>query len=421
MPAISSSLQLPYLGIFDAVDRRVRTTATGIEIVTTFYVEPATAAPIVTCALLGSVDAGAVPPTRTPPAADGMYPFCYCVEVRESPLDKRAASSNGTLLSSKANIPAGSGRIPTWGDLQTAISQEPISFNGPQTLANPTIAHAAPGMCGCYLEAVYRPLPTIYTESGQIPLTWANPQNAFDYVDPQFYPCSRSFDTGPAGFLLPSSITGHQQPVPGTGLGSQIVETWQEFTIRRVMCPTVPWQTIRMLENRINGLFDWIPANMTVPGLPSNTFPVFTLRFDSAEPIKRTMPYCFDTSGKILIGATGDIPITRQISWWDILYKFSWRTTWAEWTDHTQTVQGPSFIPWNCDWFNGTNNWIPGTDLFPGWYEMTYFNPKNAIIVTDTRAKYLNAEDSTLPINSLWGAGGQPAHPFDLLFLNSSP
>ena len=59
------------------------------------------------------------------------------------------------------------------------------------------------------------------------------------------------------------------------------------------MCPCVPWDTIRQLTNRINGLQAWTPANMTIPGLAKNTFPQGTLRFDSAEPIMRVVPKNF--------------------------------------------------------------------------------------------------------------------------------
>jgi hypothetical protein len=40
-----------WINVLEAVDRRTRMTTTGAEIVTTFYVEPASASPIVASAL----------------------------------------------------------------------------------------------------------------------------------------------------------------------------------------------------------------------------------------------------------------------------------------------------------------------------------------------------------------------------------
>ena len=289
----------------------------------------------------------------------------------------------------------------------------------------PSLRTALPGQCGAYLEAVYRPLPTVYTESGQIPLTWANPQNAFDYVDPQMYPASGAVPTNHSLYVLPdASALSWGIAVDGN---PQLTDTWQEFTIRRVMCPTVPWNTIRQLTNRINQSRAWTPANMTIPGLPGNTFSIGTLRFDSAEPIKRVMPYCFDSSGNVLIGATGDIPITQQVSWWDILYKFSWRTKYAPWRAYDGTLQPITQLSWNHTWFDGIG--FLGTAAspalgmrYPGWYDAGFWM-QDPTLQVKFYPKYLDAEDETLPINDVANRGtptGLPfgtAHPFDALFM----
>ena len=240
----------------------------------------------------------------------------------------------------------------------------------------------------------------------------ATPQLAFDYIDPQMYPCSKTIPIGSTG-------VGHS----GFGAGawrtplnasSFIVETWQEFTIRRVMCPSVPWKCITALQNRINGLQAWTPANMTVTGVPGNTFALGTLRLDSAEPIRRVVPTCVDGNGKYLLGADVAVPITAPVEWWDILYKFSWHTTWALWFDTIGNLQPFSQLSWNCDW---ADNMMTIRQPLSGWAQgscATYDANGNIV----TRYKYLNAEDDDIkPVF----AGLAIGHPFDALFLLNAP
>ena len=88
-----------YVQLVEAVDRRARITSTGGEIVTTFYVEPATAAPIVVCRLLGTVSGNAPANyTRTLPQHDHEFPFYYCVEAHPVPFDKRSVTSSPAML-----------------------------------------------------------------------------------------------------------------------------------------------------------------------------------------------------------------------------------------------------------------------------------------------------------------------------------
>jgi hypothetical protein len=191
------------------------------------------------------------------------------------------------------------------------------------------------------------------------------------------------------------------------------------------MCPAAPWDTIRQLTGRINGQQPWTPANMTIPGLPNNTFPPGTLRFDSAEPIMRTVPKCFDDDPtQFSTIPPGGVPYTTAMQWWDIIYTFSWRTTYSTWTSYDGTVNGPEYIPWNCDWFIGhPPTFFPilgAFTLMPGWYEMTFEQPTNPVISFATRRKYLDAEDPTLPINKTGLVAGA-THPFDQLFLMQAP
>ena len=190
----------------------------------------------------------------------------------------------------------------------------------------------SPNMCGAYVEAVYRPLVSVCNGLTNSP--WAPPPDSFDYLDPQMYPASRTLPVDSSLYVLANYVVADTGSYgTKTGGSPQLVETWKEFTIRRVMCPTVPWATINYYTNRINGLKAWSPASMTIPGLQffdpnngttviKNTFPQGTVRFDSAEPIMRTVPSCFDANGNLITDANG-LAVTRPIQWWDIVYKFS--------------------------------------------------------------------------------------------------
>ena len=291
-----------YVSIFEAVNRNVRIGTNGTEIATTFYIEPATAAPIAVTALLGYVSVPQTPSTfptftngswqggnivaesaymREPPVWDHEFPYCYCVEAHPRPFDQKSITSCATLMSA-SNMTG-----VAYTDIRNA-AKKPINFNGPQGLAddgmsNTNVLPPERAMCGAYIEAIYRPLSSIYNMPGSYPSYTGRPTKPdyvrrFDYVDPQFHPCSRMFPFGGAANLY---FGGY--PFPEANSSAQLTESWLEFTIRRVMCPSVPYQTIAQLTGRINGLKAWTPANMTVPGLPNNTFPQGTLRFDGAD------------------------------------------------------------------------------------------------------------------------------------------
>ena len=417
-----------WLTLLEPVDRKVRATTTGMEIHTTFYVEPASAAPLVVCALLGGVTANTSAGLRIYPAHDHEYPFCYCTEAHPSPMDRRSASGAPSIL--PLGWPNGD---TTLQQLQAALDK-PIIFDGRQTLKSdgsgydPTAISTKRNLCGEYIEAVYRPLSTVFNGLGTGAVT-----GAFDYIDPQFYPCSRSLP-GPPGSLYARYAVDHAVGArvnyavdAAANLG---VETWNEFTIRRVMCPSVPWETIRQLQTRINGLQAWTPASMTIPGLLNNKFPKGTLRFDSAEPIKRVIPSCFDSNGNLL-GTKDNLPITQPSQWWDILYKFSWRAIYDYWYTVDVTgdplfpplvTNGPDWISWDFV-FTGPFGSLGGYSPV-GWYDCKYDDRSILIPGGNERGRpmYLWAEDPNLSIanggNNYFGGA---THPFDTLFLLGAP
>ncbi len=117
-----------WINVLEAVDRRTRMTTTGAEIVTTFYVEPASASPIVVSCLLGSVTGNTTSDTRVLPAADYEYPFMHCVEAHKTATDRRAVASSPALLLNNKNI----GNSDTVSAITAALAN-PIIFDGPQS------------------------------------------------------------------------------------------------------------------------------------------------------------------------------------------------------------------------------------------------------------------------------------------------
>ena len=136
--------------------------------------------------LLGQISGNTSSDTRILPAADHEYPFMYCVEAHSSPVDHRAVASSPEMLVRNFGDAAAT---PT--SIRASLGKQ-ISFDGPSSLSQNgqlTKSNNAIGMCGCYIEAVYRPLSTIYTGSS------STASNAFDYLDPQFYRAAEPFQS----------------------------------------------------------------------------------------------------------------------------------------------------------------------------------------------------------------------------------
>ncbi len=405
-----------FLKLLEAYDRRVRMGTNGAEIETTWYCEPAAAAPLVIAQLLGGVTGNTANDRRILPAHDHAFPYCYCTDAHEAPMDPRAVAN------SPACTPA-----PLTGndanDINAALAK-PIIFDGPLSLKSDGSGYQqfnAPGStdnrgrCGAYIQAFYRPIYSVYNNTTAA-------IDLFDCVDPQFTPSSRVFPgNGIPGkqnsFCTKDDITQLLDEAPGGApSGILITETWQEFTIRRVMCPSVPWVTIRSLEGRINDGWGWQPQYFTVDGLENNTFPQGTLRFDYAETTPRLVPAAAPNP-------VDGVPVTAPRRCYDILYHFSWRTTFSQWCDIYFRVQPPAYISWNCDWYQGCDvtllqgifGALFNEPCLPGWYEMNFEQPTNQFISLNTRKKYLNAWDLSTPLNT----GRNPAGvntPFDSLF-----
>ena len=407
----------PKLSLLEWVDRRERITTSGTEIVATIYCEPASSGPMVIAALLGYVTGNTINSKRVLPIQDPVYSYCYCVEAHRKPMDPRVVANDQCMTPSEANYDANAFKA-----VRDALLTR-VYFDGPRTIPpNGGTLYAQPedkkGKCGCYIEAIFRPLLTAYSMSEDLAFS-----GSFDYVDPQFFPCYRTFNNNNALYALPDINPNHWLTKNyKIGEETQFTETWQEITIRRLMCPTVPWQTINKLTNTIN--FDtWTPWLFTLPSLPSiggvKGFPPGTLRFDGCTPTKRITPSVLqddndETSFKL--DSFGN-PICKQNISWDITLKFSWRTIWNWWIDVEGVQQDPGWITWNMQFGGPFGKLLASPAAWYDTYAWSFFPGTSSLHGPNNNSfgqKYRFDKDIGITNNP-------NMKPFDFLFFTDQP
>jgi len=396
-------------------DRQVHASPDGTDVINTYYVEPASAGCVVISALLGAVlfkdglDEGGAPinPTqghRVLPAKDAQYPNCYCVDAYETMIHPMQPIGTATLTGKFAD-PIDS--EDDWDSIRGML-EAPIVLNGPESLNDDFTKNSIdPNLGprpGVYVRAVFRPLITNYK--------YGNPSDAdypavdvltfpFDYIDLRINPMSRIIPASAA--LYGVANTGFGFGIAAQGAAEQ-VDSWLQITIRRVMCPNIPTQTLAVLKNRINGarpdsegnlVAGYTPACFTVPGLnlpipqlsadkssiigltpAPQEFPIQTFRFDDAVWEKKVIQSCIDQENSyvdntgvhiVILQDPDGIPYTEPMTWWNGELMFSWRTVMDNWypTDYIPNAAGLlgavlgvssanyGWVTWNCDWLPG--------------------------------------------------------------------
>jgi len=309
------------------------------------------------------------------------------------------------------------GSTNEWEAIRTMLFQ-PIVLNGPESLVNKFTANSTnptqgprPGV---YIRAVFRQLVTNYKYDNATDTSYDSLDQEsfpFDYIDLKLIPQSRIIPASNGLYAVPN--TG-----PGFGIAAQgaaeLVDSWLQITIRRVMCPNIPLQTLAALKNKINGA-PYQPACFGVPGLNLNvpqttanpefgdelvitglkpyqqTFPIQTLRFDDALWEKKVIQSCIDqdkstpTNIVILTDENG-LPTTQPMTWWNGTLLFSWRTVLDNWYSvsyvpgNTTPIHLASYgwVGWNCDWLPGgigvtlqvAGGFNPLHRYPSGWYEL---------------------------------------------------
>ena len=300
----------------ECVERIVRASHDGTEIVRTFFVDPYEAHEQVLSALMGSAwvdDNGKG--IRVKPAHDSYFSNCFCTEAWVDQTAKESMASSPALAQANQN-PIDLAGVNWIGDILNQAHQKEVPSGPSTTLVNDVVQNA-----GCFIRATYKPL--IWEDPGE---RWTEgtigyTPDPFDFVDPQLMPITKTVSCGVGLRYL---IHTKDMPLfyPAVGSEGFCVQPMQQFTIRRIMCPSVPVSTISQLKGRINvGQFD----------LGKYHFFDSTLRFDDCEVVKRAVP---SSSGTFSV-------------WYDLLYVFTWNTTYEE---HF-TIADPN---------TGDGNFMPG-------------------------------------------------------------
>jgi hypothetical protein len=182
------------------------------------------------------------------------------------------------------------------------------------------------------------------------------------------------------------------------------------------MCPSVPRATIATLTNTING-HDWNPSPMMISGLPKGVFPKRTLRFDGCDEVKRIVPCAM--TGLIKAGDGGKIALDQKtgyiqtvpMTWYDLTYKFSWRTIFDFAVNaYGEVGDAPVWVNWNCVW----QRYHSAFHTIAGWQEAAF-----EFAIATYKTKYTDAE-TAITSNPLT-RGIADDSPFDALFYTASP
>ncbi len=248
--------------------RTVHTSNSGIEIIREFNVEPYAAHADVLRDLQGFVEDG----KRTRPAQDPYIKSCFCTEAR------------GDL----------------WHDEQPTTSEN-LAEGGQDTIRKLLEEHKlepVPGTAGAKVSAHYRPLLTAWASS--------NPDDpddqAFDYLEPKFTPGVRQIPWPPGLFVEADGIIGKRPFSVPQSVASPIGVSVTDFSMRRILLDTIPWDAITKLQSTLNR-FDWPEENSKIAGkLP--TFRAGTLKFTGADV-------------QNMIDAAGN-------RWFEVTYNWQW-------------------------------------------------------------------------------------------------
>jgi hypothetical protein len=250
--------------------RRIeRQTPGGGEITREIYVEPYLSHPRVTKVLLGRVEGN----DRIWPCNDPIYSHYFCAEVRQDQLAQEAIAFGDST-----------GLTETTDENQIASAL--------YTVENACGAVTNKMQAGAVLTAIYRPLIFLSGLDGDL--------DRFDYVDPQLEPvsCANSVGRQMVAFTAKALGVANVQPLPDPlATTATLPEVRWSFTIRRMMVPRIPRQTIELLANKVNQA-EWSIGYLT--------FPPECVRYDSTEVITKISP----------VGTL----------WYDLLHHFSIRT-----------------------------------------------------------------------------------------------
>lgn len=285
----------------------------GGRITRAFYCEPYTAHKRVVAALKGSVYDAGLAWDRQSPATDPLYPWFVCHDVQVEPMHPGAVRAARPCKYNPANAGGQQAEVlevqralQTVDDFDAAdliddISNDEVragttnrqSQNDSQILnTGESIdigTFGSPGLCGAKITATYMPL--LFQPGVAI-------EKRLDYVDPQWEPVTITAQTGRSLFFWSPADGG---VVPITTAHSGLSDTYAHpevvwrFSIRRLMLPFLPTNTIGLLTNKVN---------RHTFRLGDLELPAGTVRMEAPDVITRRAPdgnMMFDLTLKFLV------------------------------------------------------------------------------------------------------------------------
>ena len=296
-------------------------------IVRTMYIEPYSSYPWVINALKGTIkNNGDGTYSRVKPHYDPLSAiinnagsgsattqgFFYCTDTKVIPFAKeavRGSKSSGftpskdlSIAIDNSGVPTGNGQLANLFAAFNNVDDFDMAAN-PDQLTTAEIQKGAPdysaaygnaafsskGNCGAFVTATYTPIlfmPGIQSDPAE-----DNYQDPFDYVDPIWTPETKLTQIGrdmqvaaPKGF----TFSGLHAGVSDTQTVPEV--TWN-LSIRRLMVPFIPRNTLHYLSNKTN-LLDWTLDQ----GSGSYIQPEGTALMTVPDPVTRRAPTGRSTS-----------------------------------------------------------------------------------------------------------------------------
>jgi len=290
----------------ECVERVVRSSDDGTEITRVLFLDPYEAHPFVLSALLGGIEED----KRRKPSSDSYFPDCYCTEAWIDQVAKETMGGSDTLNYNDGELSDEKGMLE-------AINRALTTKEVPRGIAS--VDHAGKVTnAGCFITAKYKPLVCENPDWSFGAIGYDT--DTFDFVDPQLHPITKTVSCG-AGlkYLLKGALL-----YGSVGSEGFVTQPMQQFSIRRIMCPSIPTETIGKLKGKVNG---------SEFKLGKFTFAKETLRFDDCEVTKKAVP---NYDGKLSV-------------WYDLLYIFTWNTIFDEYHDNASVSFStePGFVGWN--------------------------------------------------------------------------
>ena len=316
----------------------------GGEITRQFYVQPFSAFKSLLIALRGTF----IPNTaigggmmRVYPHNDPVFPNYYCMETRVEPFDKTAVcatattgftpqAAGGSVITDLTNARAALNVIPTSYDYDATLDMQPseIAVGRPIYTATASVPPGANpylsyGSNGALVTATYRPIMT--TQGLSAPFTNGGSPGNFDFVDLQYQPQMRREDVGRnlqllVGEFIDNSYTGQLMKCGGIADNASVAESVAAISVKRLMVPYNPINTIAYLANKIN--------NLTI-SIGAYNFPIGTLKVMQPEVVQGILP-----DGQL---------------YWDITLSFEHRVMYGSYYDPGTPTQmfKQGWISWN--------------------------------------------------------------------------